>query len=253
MRCTIIISVILLCLLILPTKGQEIKKFYGQIECSRDTILIEDVHIINLSKKRGTTSNKEGLFRISAAESDSILFSVLGYEFEMVIIDSAHLVKDSIYQIVLNPKTYSIPDIFVWPYLTYAEFKQAFIHFDKDIPEVNLKLPREEIKRAAAEANPHISLGSPITALYMQFSKEGKELRKYWETLERDNYEIYLASKYNEKIVQKITGLKTIEEVRTFMDYCDFADDFIARSSEYTIYAAILNCYENYKTQEISN
>lgn len=243
--CAIIIS-----FLFSKAEAQEVDKFYGKIKSYRDSNLIEDVHIINLSKKLGTTSNKNGLFRISVSPQDSLLFSVLGYEFEMIVVDSTHLIKEKINPVLLNPKTYSIPDVFVWPYLTYTEFKQAFIHFDRETPEVDLRLPEEENEIAAAAANPHMSLGSPITALYMRFSKEGKELRKYQETLERDNYEQFLASKYNAHIVQRITGIKNIKEVRIFMDYCNFADDFIARSSEYDIYAAILNCYDQYVAEE---
>lgn len=252
MKCKFLILTLILNLVFLIAHSQESNKFFGELRNYRDSAVIEDVHIINLSKKLGTTSNKNGLFKITSTVGDSLLFSVLGYEFEMVIVDSSNLILERLNTVELAPKTYSIPDIFVWPYLTYAEFKQAFINFDKEIPEVELRLPEGENEMYAAAANPHISLGSPITALYMAFSKEGKELRKYQETLERDNYEKFLASKYNETIVQKITEIQNMKEVRAFMEYCNFSDNFIARSSEYTIYAAILNCYNNY-TKEHSN
>lgn len=232
----------------LSPKSQEATKFFGKIINIKDSVVIEDVHVINLSKKRGTTSNKEGLFKISSLVGDSLLFSVLGYNLEMIIPDSTQLDNEHLNKIFLLPKIYSLPDVFVWPYITYAEFKQAFINFDRETPEIDLQLPSKENEIYAAAANPHMSLGSPITALYMKFSKEGKELRKYQETLERDNYERFLASKYNEQIVRHITSIQSIEEVRVFMQYCNFSKDFIARSSEYTIYAAILNCYNNYIT-----
>jgi hypothetical protein len=249
MECRIFILFFIFCLFFFNTQAQEVDKLFGEITCDRDSIVVEDVHVINLSKKLGTTSNKEGLFKISTSVGDSILFSVLGYDLEMIIADSSMLKEEKLNSISLFQKTYSIPDVFVWPYLTYVEFKQAFINFDRDTPEIDLKLPNKENELYAAAAYPHISLGSPITALYMQFSKEGKEIRKYQETLERDNYENFLASKYNENIVQRITEIKTIEEVRIFMKYCNFSNDFIARSSEYTIYAAIINCFDNYITE----
>jgi len=249
MKCKFFILSIISCLAFFNLKSQDIHKLFGEIKNYRDTTVIEDVHVINLSKKLGTTSNSNGLFKISASIHDSILFSVLGYEFEMIVVDSSHLELEHLNSILLNPKTYSIPDIYVWPYLTYAEFRRAFINFDRETPEVDLRLPKGENEMAAAAANPHISLGSPITALYMQFSKEGKELRKYAETLERDNYEKFLATKYNDTMVKRVTGIKTIEEVREFMKYCNFTDDFIARSSEYDIYAAILNCYNRYLSE----
>ena len=248
---TIVILIFLCGLLPNLLTAQTNSKFFGMLLNIDDTIAVEDVHVLNVSKRLGTTSNKDGIFRISANINDSIIFSVLGFEYDMLVIDSC-LLAEEINPYFMRPKIYQLPDVYVWPYLTYAEFKQAIIDFDHKKYVIDVRIPKTEIMNTDALANPGITLGGPITALYNAFSKEGKELKKYQELIERDNFERFLASKYNENIVSKITGIKNTEKLYVFMDYCNLSEAFIIHSKEYDIYLAILQCYDRY-TKEQSN
>ena len=59
------------------------------------------IHVINLTKKTGTTSNTNGTFAIEAEENDTLLFSAVQYEKREIII-SADLYKEKFITVVLT-------------------------------------------------------------------------------------------------------------------------------------------------------
>jgi hypothetical protein len=91
---------------------------------------IPDVHIINISKKTGTTSNERGLFSFIAGQSDSILFRSLGYKNTLVIIpdslNQAHYPRD----VYMLGDTIRFAELKIFPWKTYDEFKVAFLRLE---------------------------------------------------------------------------------------------------------------------------
>ena len=71
---------------------------------------IENVHIINLSAQKGSLSNKNGEFKISVKENDTLLFSDIQYLLKKMIITGADLRKEKI-SIELKPKNYKLDEI----------------------------------------------------------------------------------------------------------------------------------------------
>lgn len=56
-----------------------------------DSIPVENVHIINMSSNRGSLSNKNGEFKISVKENDTLMFSDIQYKIKEVIINNNHI------------------------------------------------------------------------------------------------------------------------------------------------------------------
>ena len=100
---------------------------------------VENVHIINIHKRTGTTSNDKGMFSFIVNPTDSILFSAIGYKNTLVVIpnkiEGKHYARD-VY--ILND-TIKLAEVKIFPWKSYAEFKVAFI---------NLELPDDDIQRA---------------------------------------------------------------------------------------------------------
>ena len=82
----------------------------------------------------------------------------------------------------------------------------------------------------------------PVSILYEQFSKEGRSRRMYAEFLRKDK----AWTRYNSTVVSKITGLKNEDDIQKFMQFCALQIKFILESTDYELYAAILNCYDEY-------
>lgn len=101
---------------------------------------VENVHIINLRKGTGTTSNRKGMFSFIVQPSDSILFRAVGYKSTLVYIpdtlSDTHYPRD----VYLLNDTIHLAEVKIFPWKSYEEFKVAFI---------NLELPETDMQRAA--------------------------------------------------------------------------------------------------------
>jgi hypothetical protein len=93
-----------------------------------------------------------------------------------------------------------------------------------------------------------IPLGSPVTAIYMLLSKEGKTLRKLEKEEEKDREIASYKHKFSPEIVSNLTGLKDLE-VEKFIKYCNFDMVFIKGAHEIEIAEKILECYKRYKAE----
>jgi len=220
--------------------------FRGVLYNSVDSTTLSDVHVINYSTEKVTYSLSDGSFEIAINVGDRILFSSIGFQLtELIITDS--LLDTDFNKIFLQPEIYMLKSTTVYPYQTYEEFKQAFLNLKTEDNSIELNLPVPVvIKETEPGTFATISLGSPITALYMAYSKEGKELKKYNEIIERDKIEKFVAIKYNKSIVKLITGIEEENELKEFMEYCHLSNEFILKSIDYEIYLAIKNCYEDF-------
>lgn len=135
--------VLVLVLIILPSfkvfsQEEKLVQFSGVIRNLKYEA-IPDVHIINISEKKGTTGNEEGLFSFIVEPSDSILFRCVGYKNTLVIIPDS--LKDSHYprDVYMLNDTIHLAEVKIFPWKTYQEFKVAFLKLD---------LPDDDIQRA---------------------------------------------------------------------------------------------------------
>jgi hypothetical protein len=100
---------------------------------------VENVHIINIRKGTGTTSNRKGMFSFIVQPADSILFTAIGYKNTLVYIPDT--ITDSHYprDVYLLNDTIRLAEVKIFPWKSYEEFKVAFI---------NLELPENDMQRA---------------------------------------------------------------------------------------------------------
>lgn len=214
----------------------------------KDSTPIGFVHIINLTNRHGVISDYNGKFNFTVDVKDTIKISVLGFESQRIIGEQVPTV------IYLTPKNYELEEFTVLPYKDYEEFKEAFINLD--LPDSSLKMnPHlfmfgEEMFLYRAANNSGITIEGPISGLFDLFSKHAKSKRRYEDLLARDRYKSYLATKFNNKVVENATPLTDQKEIAYFMTYCDFSDDFLAHANSYDIVVQIQHCYKEYSTNK---
>ncbi|MBZ9728855.1 hypothetical protein LB467_04085 [Salegentibacter sp. JZCK2] len=85
MKC--FLSLLLLCF-VLAVSAQEKQQLTGKIEADSIEALI---HIINLTKEKGSVSDKEGNFNIEATENDLLLISSVQFHRKEIKITSKTL------------------------------------------------------------------------------------------------------------------------------------------------------------------
>ncbi len=100
---------------------------------------VENVHVINLRKGTGTTSNEKGIFSFIVQPSDSILFRAIGYKSSLVKIPDTLKERHYPRDVYLLNDTIRLEEVKIFPWKSYEEFKVAFI---------NLELPDDDMQRA---------------------------------------------------------------------------------------------------------
>jgi hypothetical protein len=100
---------------------------------------LSNVNIIILNERRGTTSDRRGMFSFVVRPSDTILFSHLGFK------GTIHVIPDSLggqqypADIFMVNDTFELAEVRIYPWKTYHEFKEAFLA---------LELPDDDQQRA---------------------------------------------------------------------------------------------------------
>ncbi len=91
---------------------------------------IAHVNIIILNERRGTTSDFRGMFSFVVRSNDTILFSHMGHK------GTIHVIPDSLdgqqypADIFMVSDTFQLAEVRIYPWKTYAEFKEAFLALD---------------------------------------------------------------------------------------------------------------------------
>lgn len=186
----------------------------GQVESTTGEKL-PFVHIVNTSRHTVEVTNIDGQFAIEAALQDTLDISSIGYQPEQIILKPRHfegkltvvLVEDSILLPGITIFERSIEPIIKLPErkpmsVTGVRGKEDIVQ--KGIIRFNMGTPGQ-----STEVVPIIgvsaSLSGVFTYLYERFSKDGKERRKYAETvIESQQESIFRSLIHDQKTVDHL-------------------------------------------------
>jgi hypothetical protein len=209
----------------------------GIILSQSDSSIISHAHIINTTSKIGVTSNQTGDFFIKAKSEDTLLISFIGFESQKI---QASKVGNEIY---LKRAIHTLESHTVLPYKDFKEFREAFINLElkdtiKDIVSPSIML-------SVAELKSYIPRGMRKSGAY---GNPGREV--YLEMLRKDKIR---ASRFNPLVINSITQIKNENQIKSFIEYCDFTDHFIDNSSEYRLVDQIIYCFEEYSNLSMAS
>jgi hypothetical protein len=215
-------------------------------ECKKN-VPLSYVHVINETSKLACLADLNGNFTIYAKSGDILKFSYIG--FKPAFIDMKIEELNNFQSICLSSDTILLKEVVVLPYSNYNEFKQRFMALKVEskeyaIPGVTLK-ERTTLHNFDDEKyvkSLGFALSSPISALYYNFSRHQKNIRKYYQ-FENEKWQQYaIDQKYNREIVGNLTGLKD-DKLTVFMAWCNFSKDYLIIASEYDIALKIKEKY----------
>jgi hypothetical protein len=142
------------------------------------------VNIINVSRNyKGTYTDMRGFFSLVVSVGDTIQISSIGYKKQELIIP-ADLAKNTLSAIFkLKMDAINLPMVYIFPYATIEQFKQAFI---------KLRLPDDDLMIAQRNLDADLLMamssamawdGTQNTRYYFQQQSE----KLYWRGQERYN------------------------------------------------------------------
>ncbi len=225
---------ILLLFAISPVYGQQLVK--GTVVEKDTNAVMPFVYIINKSNGNGTMSDNDGHFSLYSNPDDTLICSYVGYAkliqpVKKLVVNSKGEVKLVMSQMLINLNTVIVTTFKVKPY--EREYMNKIINESK-FQKLNY-------------------LSSPITALYMTYSKEGRQIRKLAKIFEDIMIDEEVQKKLSPEILRKLTGDEKID-YETFRKYCYYvSNQFILSHDGVDLYAKVMECYKKWKIERGRN
>jgi len=211
--------------------AQNVITISGQVFDKESKLPLPKLMIINHRTNQGVFADAEGRFSITAMQSDTILFSAVGFMVKKISLKDSTIRKKYIVEVTLQKLEYSLQEVSVFATRNLNDI-------EKDIDRLGLK--------STYTLDDLNALGSPITFLYERFSKFGRSRQKVaeWENeeLKRD----ILKDLFRLYVKNDIIDLDD-SEFDAFIKYLNLSDEFIQNATQFELTVAIKGKYESFK------
>lgn len=206
--------------------------FRGLIVEDDSTTVMPFVMVINKNTGNGAMSDASGKFYLSVNSNDTLLISFVGFVKQKVAVAASKPNANGEVKIVMHKIVYNLAMVNV------STFKLK-------------SYEREKMQKVIEESKirPINAMQSPITAMYMQFSKRGKEQRKLAQIFEEVFIQEQVSKKLNPQILRTLTGDDKID-FEQFRKYCyPLTDYYIINHDGYDLYYKVMECYYRWKEE----
>lgn len=216
---------------IVKSEAQQIT-LKGTIYSSDSISVMPFAYVINTRTGQGQLSDVNGQFSIAANLTDTVLFSFIGYQRLKMPVKTLYIEINNLCKVIMKETTYKINQVVV------SEFKLK--PYERDY--MKRVISNSKLKTINA-------VESPISALYMEFSKKGKEQKKLAKIFEEIFIQEEVGKKFNGETLRKLTGDETID-FEKFRKYCYYlSNDFIINTEGYDLYYRVMDCYYRWKEE----
>ncbi|CEN36863.1 carboxypeptidase-like regulatory domain-containing protein [Capnocytophaga cynodegmi] len=210
---------------------------------------IPNVHILNLNKVRGTTTDNDGNFKIRAAINDTLYFSFLGHK-SMKVQVTNDMLKFSGTKIGMTELAYALEEVVITPYKLTGfldiDAKNIPINENKRYSISGLEIGYESRSGSSAINRVIGSIFNPVDFLYRTFGSKGREMRKLQKMREDNQLSDLLATKYDRETLLELLQISR-SELEDVIRSCNYSNDFILSANDLQILEAISSCYEEYR------
>jgi len=187
--------------------------------------------IINKRTNNGLFAEADGKFTIEAKQTDTILFSSIGFIIKKICLKDSIAKKQYEIEVPMQKLQYTLKEISVFATRDLSEIQ-------KDINNLGVK------KDYTVEGLN--GFASPITFLYERFSKRARSIAKVAELENEDLKRDVLKDLFRLYVKHEIIDLSD-EDFDAFIKYLNFSDEFIQSASQFELTMAIKGKYESFK------
>jgi hypothetical protein len=222
--------ILLLSMTSFSSSAQTIVTISGQaFDADNSFLPLIKMMVINKRTNRGVFAGTDGKFSIDAFQTDTLLFSVIGYNTKKVCLKDSVLKRQYYIEVEMHKLQYTLREVSVFGTRSLGDI-------DKEIA----KLDSTRRSRYYREIN---GLESPISYLYERFSKFGKSKQKVAEWENEDLKRDILKDLFRLYVKNDIIDLSE-EEFDAFIVYCNLSEEFIKTASQFELVMAIKGKYE---------
>ena len=203
----------------------------GKVQSETSEAILQNVHVLNLTKVKGTITNNEGEFEINAKLNDTLYFSYIGYKPLKVVVTN-DLIRFEDNTIELTELAFALEEIIIKPYqLTgYLEIdvKNAPVNTSTRYRIIGLpNLGYEAGRRSRSGISKVIgAIFNPADFLNNLFKKKSAKMDKL--RLMREDIEIknLLSTKFDREVLVQLLGVESVDIVEILRN-CNFSQTLV--------------------------
>jgi secreted protein len=221
----------------------------GHVYSVQNNKPMPNVHILNLNKVKGTTTNDRGDFTIKVSANDTLYISFLGYKSTKIRVTN-DMMKFQGLKIGMTELAYALEEVVITPYkLTgYLDIdaKNAPINNNTRYSVSGLEIGYESRASASAVGRVLSAVMNPADLLHRSFSAKGKEMRKLREMRKDNQLSDALSTRYDRETLLELLQVSR-SELEDIIRTCNYSNDFIMTANDLQVLEAISQCYEEYR------
>jgi len=187
--------------------------------------------VINHRTQNGVFCDQKGGFSLSVLPTDTLLFSLTGYKFCKVLLRDSALTSAYFLNIFLEVKPVDLKAFSVKAPKTY----------DQILADLE-KAEQSKVKKTSVVN----AVESPITYLYMQFSREGRSTRKIAELRAEDAKRDLFRELFTKYMIAHIIDLDE-KDLDDFISFSGLGDSYKTFDSEYELVVYVKERFADYK------
>ena len=203
----------------------------GQAFDKESKLPLPKLMVINNRTNQGVFADAEGKFAITGLQSDTILFSAIGFLVKKVCVIDSTAKKKYYVEVTLQKLQYTLKEISVFA--------------SRNLNEIQRDIDKLGVKKGYS-IDGLDALGSPITYLYERFSKFGRSKQKVAEWENEDLKRDILKDLFRLYVKHDIIDLND-SEFDSFIKYLNLSDEFIQNATQFELVMAIKGKYESFK------
>lgn len=193
---------------------------------------LPNAFIINHRTQNGIFANHRGSFRIECRSTDSLLISHPAYQFRKIIL------SDSI------PRSQYVLEVSL--ILQPRQLRAFTVKAPKTFEQIIRELEAAENSRQKQVIDVADAVSSPITYLYMQFSREERAKQKIAELRAEDAKKELLRDLFTRYMLAHIIDPEE-DEMDAFIQYSGLTNDFAKFDTEYDLVVYVKEQFARFK------
>jgi hypothetical protein len=200
-------------------------------------------NMLNKTTRQKYIGSRLGLLKATISPGDSISITAIGYApLNLMAADIIPEIENDTAKIYMRPTSYQLKDVtFTYGNRTRDSIAMAAAEILKTSPLLN-NYDRVLNRNVGG-------LMSPLTAMYMEYSKAGQDMKKFEEFVRHAEMLNLVNTRYNHRTIRRATGLEE-EYVDDYILFCQLDKAFILNSSDYDLILAMRQCATKFKAEK---
>jgi len=215
--------------------GQSEVRISGIVTDNSGETVVPNLMVVNKRTQQGQFSGMDGRFIVSVRATDTIIVAATGfYTLKIAVADS---ISAGVYdfKIRLNRLQVNLREV------------EIFTNRDMEAIEKDIQTLGYDEKEYLLEGVD--ALSSPITAIYMAFSRREQSKRLVAEMRNNDRRRALLKELFRKYVDYDIIQLNN-DEFDRFIDFCRVSDEFLKGSTQYDFIMYVKKRFEVFRMLE---